>query len=132
MIILSIIVIGLQTSTFAHAKQGGTIESCEKKQNNNIEYSQCLDSVKESIDRELQTWVNNQTFLLEEFTIRTGRSSALIMFKRSQKNFITFRENNCRWQYLAEAPSVTAASTYKKCYIFTSKNRINELNLISK
>ena len=132
MIIVTSIVIGLQISSFANANQGRTIKSCEKKKINNVEYSQCLDHVKESIDRELQTWINNQTFLLEEFALTTGRRSALIMFQRSQKNFLKFRENNCRWQYLAVSPSVTAASTYKKCYIFISKSRINELNLISR
>ena len=123
---------GLQALPVANAAQDNTLQSCEKKLDNNLEYSQCLDRVKEATDRELQTWVNNQIFLLEEFATRTGRNSALVMFERSQRNFITFRENNCRWQFLVNAPSVKASSAYKKCYIFISKNRINELNIINK
>ena len=109
-----------------------TIENCEKIKDDTIEYSQCLDVVKEAIDRELQTWVNNQVFTLEELALKTGRKSALAMFRRSQKNFITFRENNCRWQYLAISPSIQAAPAYKKCYIQLSQTRIKELDQLGK
>lgn len=108
-----------------------TIKHCEDKQASNIAFSQCLDAVKDVVDRELQTWINNQVFLLEEVELATGRSSALVMFKRSQSNFITFRENNCRWQYLALSPGTGAGPAYKKCYINTSNSRIKELSLLN-
>jgi len=105
-----------------------TLEQCEKLKGDDSEYLQCLDIVKESVERELQTWINNQVFKLEELALVTGRESALTMFKRSQNNFITFRENNCRWQYLALSPGKKAAPAYKKCFIDVSKTRIAELS----
>ena len=108
-----------------------TIKSCEKI-DDNIEHSQCLDSVKKLSEKELQTWVNNQVFTLEELALKTGRKAALALFKRSQKNFITFRENNCRWQYLAISPDKEAANAYKKCFILTNKRRIQELEMLGK
>jgi uncharacterized protein YecT (DUF1311 family) len=97
-----------------------------------IKYSQCLDTVKAKVDKELKTWVNNQLFILEDIAKTTGRKSAYQMFKRSQNNFITYRENNCKWQFLVELPSSDAATAYKKCYIMTSKDKIAELNRVSK
>jgi len=108
-----------------------TIKKCEENQKTTAGLSSCLDIVKEAVDRELQTWINNQIFILEEFALATGRRSALEMFKRSQRNFIAFRENDCRWQYLAISPDTSAASAYKKCYILVSKSRIKELELIN-
>ena len=108
-----------------------TVENCELKQSDNVEFSRCLDGVKDAVDRELQTWVNNQVFQLEELALQTGRTSALKMFKRSQSNFIKYRENNCRWQYLALSPGTGAGPAYKKCYIRASKARINELSILS-
>lgn len=112
----------------AQAAAKKSIENCESKKLNNTELSQCLDKVKDAIDKELQTWINNQTFILEEFATKTGRRAALDMFKRSQRNFISYRENNCRWQYLAISPGTGAAPAYKKCYILLSKDRIKELS----
>jgi uncharacterized protein YecT (DUF1311 family) len=116
-------------STVSYAKK--SIEHCEATQNTTSGLSSCLDVVKEAVDRELQTWINNQVFILEEFALATGRRAPLDMFKRSQRNFITFRENDCRWQYLAISPGTGAASAYKKCYILASKSRIKELELIT-
>ena len=108
-----------------------SIKYCENSKTTDIALLQCLDYVKDAVDRELRTWVANQTFILEEVELVTGRSSALIMFKRSQSDFITFRENNCRWQYLSISPRVGAVPAYKKCYIKTSQDRIKELSLIN-
>lgn len=116
-------------SSISYAKK--SIENCEANQKTTSGLSSCLDTVKKEVDRELQTWINNQTFILEEFALATGRRAPLDMFKRSQRNFITFRENDCRWQYLAISPGTGAASAYKKCYILVSKNRIKELALIN-
>lgn len=121
---LLIILFGLVCSHNTFAK---SVSDCESKQADDIEYSRCLDGVKELADRELQTWVNNQVFILEEFALKTGRKSALNMFRRSQSNFIKYRENNCRWQYLAISPKPEAGPAYKRCYIKVTKNRINEL-----
>ena len=49
-----------------------TIESCNNKMADPVEYSRCLDGVIDVVERELQTWVNNQIFILEELAINTG------------------------------------------------------------
>lgn len=115
-------------SATASAYQPKSINECEQSFKVISELSQCLDLVKDFSDRELQTWINNQIFILEEFALVTGRRSALEMFKRSQRNFITYRENNCRWQYLHISPGTGAASAFKKCYILITNNRISELS----
>jgi uncharacterized protein YecT (DUF1311 family) len=116
-------------SNVSYAKK--SIDACEKSQDTTAGLSSCFDVVKKAVDRELQTWINNQTFILEEFALSTGRRAALNMFKRSQRNFITFRENDCRWQYLVISPDTSAASAFKKCYILVTKSRIKELELIN-
>lgn len=111
-----------------------SIEDCQKAslvQETIDENSRCLDSVIDDTERKLQTWVNLHTFDLEEKALINGRHSALKMFKRSQSNFITFRENNCRWQYLAVSPAKGAGLAYKKCYILLTQSRINELEAIN-
>ncbi|GLX76833.1 hypothetical protein tinsulaeT_01730 [Thalassotalea insulae] len=117
--------------TKAHAFQAKTVNECEQSYQTTSELSQCLDLVKDVVDKELQTWINNQIFVLEEFAIVTGRRSALEMFKRSQRNFITYRENDCRWQYLHISPGTGAASAYKKCYILLTRDRIKELSRLN-
>lgn len=109
-----------------------TVADCEAEMSTTQEFSKCLDGVKKKKDRELQTWVNNQTFTLDELAQVTGRKAALNMFKRSQRNFITYRENNCRWQYLAVSPGTGAAAAFKRCYITLTQDRINELTNLSK
>ena len=108
-----------------------SIENCENKNKDIVDISQCLDEVVEATDKELQTWINNQTFILDDLVSSTGRKSVLSMFKRSERNFISYRENNCRWQYLAISPASGAGIAYKKCYILLSKNRIKELSSIN-
>ncbi|WP_286261463.1 lysozyme inhibitor LprI family protein [Thalassotalea atypica] len=108
-----------------------TIDDCQPKAQDSAEYSRCLDVVIDKVDREMQTWINNQIFILEELAMNTGRNSALKMFKRSQSNFIRFREDNCRWQYLALSPNEFAAPAYKKCYIRASQDRIKELEVLN-
>ena len=109
-----------------------TVESCEDKSTTVEELSRCLDGVKEKKDRELQTWVNNQTFILEELAANNGRRATLNMFKRSQRNFISYRENNCRWQYLFVSPDASSVVAFKKCYITLTQDRINELTSLNK
>jgi len=117
-------------SNISYAKKT-TIDHCESTQTTTSGLSSCFDIVKAAVDRELQTWINNQIFILEEIALSTGRGAALEMFKRSQRNFITFRENDCRWQYLVISPGTGAASAYKKCYILLSQDRIKELEAIN-
>jgi len=107
-----------------------TLAECEKVEQTTDKLSRCLDGVKESLDRELQTWVNHHVFNMEEKALVTGRYSAMKMFKRSQSNFITFRDNDCRWQYLAISPEKGAGMAYKKCYIVVTQARIKELSIV--
>ena len=119
-------------STSAMAEKN--IKDCQNTsliQEDIAQSSRCLDGVISATDRELQTWVNLHTFNLEEKALVNGRYSALKMFKRSQSNFITFRENNCRWQYLAISPESGASLAYKECYILLSQSRIHELSTLS-
>ena len=121
----------MSTLVSAQSTRVKTVEACESKFSTSKALSMCFDQVKESIDRELQTWINNQIFVLEEFALKTGRKASLEMFNRSQRNFISFRENNCRWQYLHISPDTSAAPAYKKCYINTTQHRINELSRLN-
>ena len=116
----------------SHAMAKGGIASCVEKMTTTDDISRCLDSAKEKKDRELQTWVNNQTFILEDLAANNGRHASLNMFKRSQRNFISYRENNCRWQYLVLAPDPHAAVAFKKCYITLTQYRIEELASLNK
>lgn len=109
-----------------------TIERCEANVKTVAEVSHCLDGIKKNKDRELQTWVNDQTFILQKSANNSGQSASLNMFKRSQRNFIRYREDNCRWQYLVLAPDAGAAVAYKKCYNTLTQYRIEELSQLNK
>ncbi len=107
-----------------------TLAECEKIEKKNKQLSRCLDEVKETLNRELQTWLNHHIFNMEDKSLVSGRHSAIKMFKLSQKNFITFRDNDCRWQYLAIYPRKDAGMAYKKCYIVVTQARIKELSIV--
>jgi len=108
-----------------------SIEECKNAKDISIpSMSRCLDGVIANINRELQTWVNLHIFNLEEKALINGRYSALNMFKRAQSNFITYRENDCRWQYLAISPERGADLAYKMCFVMLSNSRINSLSHI--
>ncbi|MEY8214717.1 MAG: lysozyme inhibitor LprI family protein [Colwellia sp.] len=115
----------------AHAEKN--INECQQQNADKISsapMSRCLDGVKSVVERELQTWVNLHTFNLEEKALVNSHYAILKMFKRSQSNFITYRENNCRWQYLAVFPESGADLAYKTCYVLLSQSRITELSKI--
>ncbi|MGJ8693882.1 MAG: lysozyme inhibitor LprI family protein [Thalassotalea sp.] len=114
-------------SNFAVAKLANTVKLCEQQNPKDDDLAFCLDRVKNLVDKELTTWVNNQVFNLEELKKVTGRGAALNIFNRSQAHFVTFREDNCRWQYLQIAPATGAAVAYKKCYIQLTQARSDEL-----
>mgnify|MGYP005988636421 FL=1 len=109
----------------------GPIEMCEKKMKILSKISACLDIEKRNKDQELETWITNQTLILKELATNTGRSSAYNMFERSQRNFVKYRENNCRWQFLAITFNTSAAIAYKKCYIRLTQYRIDEFMKIN-
>ncbi len=127
--IISYSLICLLYSLATPAMAAESLKQCNKETSIKKK-SRCFDVIIEKVDRELQTWINSQTFNLEELALRTGRKSALSMFKRAQNDFIRFRENNCRWQYLAISPDISASNAYKKCYIILTKNRIKELSQV--
>jgi uncharacterized protein YecT (DUF1311 family) len=129
-ILRSAVLLSLLTIPFAHAEK--TIDACQKQvDEKSSSLSRCLDGVVSHVDRELQTWVNMHSFNLEEKALVNSRYSALKMFKRSQSNFITYRENDCRWQYLAISPKKGADIAYKTCYIVLSQSRITALSKIN-
>lgn len=109
-----------------------TVQVCETTMDATEEVSRCLDGIKGKKDRELQTWVNNQIFILKDLAAHNGKRTSLDIFERSQRNFISYRENNCRWQYLLIAPNAGAPATYKKCYITLTQYRIEELTNLNK
>ena len=116
-----------------YATAAKSVGQC-KKDNLNLspsDVSRCLDGVIEQVDRELQTWVNLHTFNLEEKALVNGRQSTLKMFKRAQNDFVTYRENDCRWQYLALSPDRRASLAYKTCYVLLSEKRIKALSVIN-
>ena len=127
---ISAILLAQQFITFpSHAQK--TIKQCESIKAEFKKQLLCLTSIKESVERELQTWVNNHVFNLEDKASKNNNNAPLKMFKRSHDKFITFRQNNCRWQYLAVSPEKGAGIAYKKCYILLTQSRINELDAIS-
>lgn len=125
---LSTLIALLQFSFIADVYAAKSLDDCQQAKLSLPEVSSCLDGVKKAADRELQTWVNNHIFNIEEKALITGRYSVLKMFKRSQSNFITFRDNDCRWQYLLVSPEQGADIAYKKCYVKLSQMRIKELS----
>lgn len=125
-LVFTLSILFIASPTYATKK----LSECHNPDLTASETSACLDGVIKLVDRELQTWVNNHIFNLEEKALITGRYSALKMFKRSQSNFITFRDNNCRWQYLAISPEKGANIAYKRCYIQLSQTRIKELGQV--
>ncbi len=130
-LLASVILYALLMISPAHATK--SIDECQKQNAEKISsapLSRCLDDVISFVDRELQTWVNLHTFNLEEKALVNGRYSALKMFKRAQSNFITYRENDCRWQYLAISPELGADLAYKACYVKLSQSRISILSII--
>ena len=104
-----------------------TIGTCEQTTKTPETFSACLDTLIEKKRRTLTTWTNNQLFVLQELQETNGRGDALRLFHRSNKYFETYRENNCRWQYLQLAPDKKANLAYKKCFIRMTNDRINEL-----
>lgn len=123
-------IIAISTSFHTLSEEHKMLKNCENSTTNE-EISFCLDNIKTKAEKELVTWVNNQTFILEATKENTGRGAALKVFKRSMTKFKAYREDNCRWQYLNIAPEAGANIAYKQCYIDLTKIKINELSKFS-
>ncbi len=121
----------LTFSTSIFAETDITVKSCSN-QYSGSELSACLDNVRSRTEKELVIWVNNQTFVLDTIKQETGKGAALKLFKRSMNRFNTYREDNCRWQYLTIVPAKGADIAYKKCYIELTQTKINELSKLSR
>ena len=138
--ILPILVVSLGLSVFCGTKVANAtaineiaeVQNCKARHKNRLDYSQCLDSVLLKLDRDIQTWENNVEFKLKELSNVSGRGDALIVFNKSSKQFHTYRQTNCRWQYLAKLPDVSSAAVMvKECKIDMAKERINNLVQLS-
>jgi uncharacterized protein YecT (DUF1311 family) len=126
---LSILLFTLQllsSVVYAH----DALDECQDVEQTTKSQSLCLDNVKEVVERELQTWINTHVLNLEEKITATWRPAALKLFRRSESDFVAFREHECRWQYFATPPDKSAKLTYKKCYILITQNRIDQLSNI--
>ncbi len=113
-------------------KASPLLVSCDKLNKGDTEYGQCLDQAIESIDRTLSTWIENQTYKLEVVANATGRKTVIKLFKKSHLDFVSYRKNDCHWQYLVISPDKSAAATYKTCYISLTHKRIEQLKIFNK
>jgi hypothetical protein len=92
--------------------------TCSGKSQSQLDYSRCLDAALEQAERELVTFENGHLFQLQELAQKTGRDDPLKVFTRSRNHFKQFRNDHCRWQYLALIPdSQAGASVYKECML---------------
>lgn len=126
----------LVVSQLAFAQESPSVDECDDlPENPNVSkstmYSRCLDKHVSRVEKEMTTWINSQQFDLQQKELATGRKSILTIFNRSQKQFKEYRESNCRWYYLAEAPKETASNDYKKCMIRMTQVRIDELQSLA-
>jgi uncharacterized protein YecT (DUF1311 family) len=113
-------------------KASPLLKNCESIKKNNSEYGKCLDQAIDAIDRTLSIWIENQTFALEAIVRATGRKTVQKLFKKSHQDFISYRKNDCRWQYLVISPDANAAAAYKTCYISLSQKRVDQLKAFNK
>ncbi|MBU2926497.1 lysozyme inhibitor LprI family protein [Colwellia sp. 4_MG-2023] len=114
----------LSAPVYAH----DPLDACLEVEQTAKSQSLCLDNLKEVVERELQTWINTHILNLEEKITATWRPAALKLFRRSESDFVAFREHECRWQYFATPPEKSATLTYKRCYILITQNRIDQLS----
>ena len=105
---------------------------CESDRDTSVAYLRCLDKQIQTLNRDITLWGNNMVFALEEISQKTGRSDALRLFKKSQKTFTKYVEQNCRWQFLVLLPDrSSSAIKYKACVIQMSEARVIELKRVS-
>lgn len=124
-------VIAMLGSAKSLASEGLT--DCASSRESAVGYLRCLDRRIERLNNDITLWGNNKIFELEGVSKLTGRTDALSLFKKAQKSFHKYRENNCRWQYLLLLPDITAgAISYKECFIKMSETRVAELKQLGK
>lgn len=108
------------------------ILNCQERHTTIVSYSRCLDSVVKKYHRELTTWETNIELKLKDVAKVNGRHDAILAFKRSVKEFESFRKRNCNWQYLAMLPDVPSAGIItKECDVNMTIQRIGSLKEIS-
>lgn len=104
------------------------LEQCNDNRATSVEYLRCLDKKISTLDSDLILWRNNKVLQLEKAAENTGRTDTIRIFKKTQKSFETYRENNCKWQYLTLMPDTTAgAIIYKECMVAMTEERVNQL-----
>jgi len=109
------------------------LKNCKARHKSRLDYSKCLDSALLKLDRDIETWEKNVEFKLKELSNVSGRGDALLVFSKASRQFHSYRQSNCRWQYLAKLPDVdTAAKIVKECKIGMAKDRINKLMQMSR
>ncbi|WP_159819910.1 lysozyme inhibitor LprI family protein [Colwellia sp. 20A7] len=116
----------LSDPVYAH----NALDECKKVEQTPKSQLHCLDRLKLALEHELQTSINTHVLNLEEKITPTWRPAALKLFRRSESDFLSFREHECRWQYFATPPEQSAKITYKQCYILITQNRIDQLSKI--
>ncbi len=110
----------------------GSLTQCAQSRESSVEYLRCLDRKLSALNNEITLWNNNKIFALEAKAKDTGRKDVLHLFKKAQKSFTKYRENNCRWQYLEQIPDTTAgAISYKECLVEMSRIRVQQLKKVS-
>lgn len=108
------------------------VQQCAQHRESSVEYMRCLDRKIESLKNAIKLWGNNKIIELEEMTKITGRKAALKGFKKSQKSFAIYAEQNCRWQYIALLPDTTSSAIkFKECTVEMSEARVIELKQIA-
>ena len=126
----ALLLVALAAPASASASQ--MLTNCESDRDTSVAYLRCLDKQIQTLNRDITLWGNNMVFELEEISKKNGRSDALRLFKKSQKTFTKYVEQNCRWQFLVLLPDRTSAAIkYKTCMIEMSEARVIELKRVS-
>ena len=90
------------------------------------DYVQCLDRKLELGQRQLESWKNKRRFELEGLAKSSGITQPLDIYLRSEKSFVNYLEDSCRWRYLRMMPdAVAAAIAYKHCELRLIEQRIS-------
>lgn len=130
-ILLTFIFTLLTSTQLAYANNKNSSASCLKLENTMLQ-APCLSKIKTKVEKELTLWHNNHIFNLTDLEKSTGRSDLLIVFKRSMKDFVDYRESHCRWQYLNTPSTEQALITYQHCFIQLTQQRVDLLTYLDK
>lgn len=118
----------LAISSFVSSAASADAKECtmaDDKPSTRNQYVQCLDRQLDLGKRELETWKNKRRFELEGLAKSSGITQPLDIYLRSEKSFINYLEDSCRWRYLRKMPdAVAAAIAYKHCELRLIDQRI--------